>query len=140
MTREYYEIGDRKYWQDILILWQKEELGTLLVPLLTDGKIGVKAMMEAALAQHKLAAALAIILVREGVPLEEKDLADDERHLRYNLNTTQTGRILKDFFTINGSAIDSLLKSWKDTGLPEEVKNMTAKIAEAVRPPTEKPQ
>jgi hypothetical protein len=140
MAKKYYEIGGVKFWQDILILWQKEELGTLLVPLLTDGKIGVQAMIEAALAQHKLAAALAIVLVREGVALEDKDLAADEKLLRFNLNTVQTGEILRDFFTINGSAIDNLLKSWKSNELPIELQEATGKMREAIRPLIETPQ
>lgn len=116
-----YTIGDLKYWQDELVLWQQEELGRLIAPLLQE-QITVKSLIEELLAKKLLTRAFAIVLTPVTKKIKEKNLDEIEQHLRENMTLSLQVTVLQDFFVCNRSAFDKL----KEAG--EKTKNLMTKI------------
>lgn len=90
-----YEIGGKKYIQKKLVLGQIEQLVELLPgirftsmdPLAIIGALGTK-----------LANALAIVLIPEGVQLKDKDISALAEEIRFTIEPEQTMEVVRDFF------------------------------------------
>ncbi len=116
-----YLIGEVKYWQDELVLFQQEELGKLIAHVFQDN-ITVKVLIEELLAKKLLTRAFAIILTPVDKKIKEKNIDEVEQHLRENMTLTVQVEVLQDFFACNRLAFQKL----KEAG--EKSKNLMATI------------
>jgi len=115
-----YEIGDKKYYQKKLVLGQIAQLMALLkdtkIPSLFSLSGGEEKMLSlnyeavAALLGYNLPRAIAIVLIEDAMPLEDKDLDRLTGDVAFSFDAETTMQVAEDFFACN--PIASLLERY----------------------------
>lgn len=106
-----YEIGEKVYFQDELVLCQQEELAKV-IGAVTGDSVTVNGIMQKLFADGMLTRALAIVLTPDGATPAKKDVEAEEAYIRGNLKMSMQAEIVKDFFDCNAEA----LKGWAALG------------------------
>jgi len=110
MDKATYEIGDREYCQEELVLCQEEALAELIYPLLEDANVTAKRMVEVLLVEKRaLRKALAVVLIPVGESVESRDLDAVEAHLAAHMKLSTQGEVIRDFLEINAGAAKELM-------------------------------
>ncbi len=116
-----YQIGDRTYRLDELVLDQEEALTELLEPLYSAGETTAKGLVDGLLRQKLLRKALAVVLVPEGETVEAMDREAVAAHLGAHLTVSQQAQVIRDFFEVNAAAIAALKALVPGAAVPKGV-------------------
>lgn len=124
-----YMIGDKEYIQKPLVLGQVRQLVNLLKRVSLPSQINAGNIVIAL--GENLPEALAIVLIEEGIPLKDKDLAVVQREIEFAVSPEMAIEIVSDFFTI--TPIASILGK-----LSEATGEITKKFTEIIETSSKK--
>jgi hypothetical protein len=114
-----YQIGGRVYLQRPLVLLQIEQLVEIINPAMFADLGEPTATGIVRVLGSKIAAITAIVLIPQGVEVDERDMADMTAHLRKHLDIAMAGRIVDDFLSCNPiSSVFDRLSGFLTTGAP----------------------
>jgi hypothetical protein len=93
-----YEIKGRKYKQERLVFGQMEQLEYLMKDVSLPDRMDIRSILSLLLRKGLLVKACAIILIPDGIEIENKNIDEIEKILRWSMHPDIGATVITDFF------------------------------------------